>query len=217
MSLIFALWLLDGSPGGRELPGIAVERMEAANARRLETLGDYRARRHYWVDHALIPRTFLIVEEHYRPGRARSFAVISRGGPEDIERRVFRPLLEAEQLNDVEPARSAVDINRHNYTFEFLRFDLRAGAYVFRLEPRTSNRYLFRGLIWIDQHDYAVQRIEGEPARSPSALVRRTRFVHEFQRSGLQWIQARHRSEVELLVPGRAVMGIDYSDYVWSK
>jgi hypothetical protein len=125
--------------------------------------------------------------------------------------------MEAEQLNDVEPARNAVDIKRQNYRFSFIRFDPAAQAYVFQVEPRTSNRYLFRGLIWIDQHDYAVQRIEGEPAQSPSAFVRRTRFVHEFQKSGSQWIQARHRSEVELMVPGRAVMGIDYSDYVWSK
>lgn len=211
LSLTFALSLRT-----EESPQKIIERLEAANTRRLESLGPYTARRRYWIDHALLPRTYVVVEERYTPGQARTFRIIERGGPSDIYRRVFQPLMDAEQINDVEPARAAVDICRRNYRFTWVRFDDAAHAHVFQLDPKTSNRYLFRGLIWVDARDYGVKRIEGEPAQSPSAWVRRTRFIHEFQPNGSQWIQTRHRSEVDLAIAGRATMSIDYFDYQWS-
>lgn len=214
--ILTAIWWFALLPGIEESPETIIERLEAANTERLAKLAPYRAVRRYWVNHALIPRTYLTVEEQYHPGQARAFRILERGGPADMERRVFQPLMDAERSNDLPPARNAVDICRRNYSFTWIRRDIAASAHVFQVEPITGNRYLFRGLIWIDERDYGVQRIEGEPAQAPSAWVRRTRFVHEFQRSGAQWIQSRRRSEVDLLLVGHAVMGIDYFDCQWS-
>ena len=36
------------------------------------------------------------------------------------------------------------------------------------VEPKTKNKFLYRGTIWIDGKDFAVVRIKAEPAKNPS-------------------------------------------------
>ena len=40
-------------------------------------------------------------------------------------------------------------------------------VYVIAIEPKTPNKYLMRGRIWIDGDEYAITHIEGEPAAIP--------------------------------------------------
>ena len=40
--------------------------------------------------------------------------------------------------------------------------------YVMRVEPLRETKFLYRGTIWIDSQDFAVTRIEAEPAKNPS-------------------------------------------------
>ena len=35
-------------------------------------------------------------------------------------------------------------------------------SYVIAIAPKTQNKYLVRGKIWVDLDDYAIARIEGE-------------------------------------------------------
>jgi len=95
------------------------------------------------------------------------------------------------------------------------RYDPAARAYIFAVAPRSPNPYLLRGKIWINDQDFAVERIEGEPVRRHSVFVRQTRFVHEFARFGEFWFPVRHHSETDLRLFGRAVLDIRYFDYHW--
>jgi hypothetical protein len=108
-----------------------------------------------------------------------------------------------------------VDICRRNYQFKFLGLDETVRAYVFEVEPRTGNKYLFRGKIWVNAGKYAIQRTEGEPARSPSFWVLRTHFVHEYADFGGFWFPVRHRTDVDLRLFGKSTLEIDYYDYQW--
>ena len=197
-------------------PAEIIARMEQAMTKRVEQLPSYRAQRRYSVSHPLVGNSsYLLVEERFSAPEEKQFRVLERGGPRTIEKRVFQRLLQVERDTARSPAREAVDLCRRNYNFTFHRYDSAVGAYIFEVEPRTSNPYLLRGRIWVNGQDYGVQRIEGEPARRHSSLVRQTRFVHEFVKFGDFWFPVRHHSETDLILFGRATLEIAYFDYQW--
>jgi len=190
--------------------------MEQCNTQRLEALRSYQNRRRYFATNPRLRRkAYVVVEARFSAPDGKEFRVLERGGSRSVERRVFVPMLEIEQVNSRSPARESVDICRRNYAFDFREFDTTAHAYVFQVEPRTSNKYLFRGRIWVNADDFAIQRIEGELAQRPSFWVRRTHFVHEYAKFGIFWFPVRNQTDVNLRFFGRSTMGIDYFDYEW--
>jgi len=207
--------LSQSAPVGEQQEDV-IARMEQTNAQRQASLSSYQSRRRYYATNPRLRRkAYLVVEARFEAPDGKRFRVVERGGSQSVERRVFVPLLETEQANARSPAREVVEICRRNYTFAYLEYDTAVGAHVFQAEPRTVNKYLFRGKIWINPHDFAIQRIEGEPAQRPSFWVRRTHFVHDYAKFGDFWFPVHNRTEVELRLFGRSTMGIDYFDYDW--
>ncbi len=203
-----------GAPPGRSEDIVAL--MEQRNTQRREALQSYQSRRRYFATSPRLHRqAYLVVEERFSAPQEKRFRVIEHGGSGIIERRVFMPLLETELANARPTACGAVDLCRRNYTFTFLEYENAERAYVFKVEPRSTNKYLLRGRIWVNSEDFGIQRIEGEPAHRPSFWVRRDRFVHEYAKFGDFWFPVRTRNEVELLLFGRSTLGIDYFDYDW--
>lgn len=216
--LCSALLAASAGPGMHPLfsPEDALARMEQKSAQRQEALLSYQARRRYLVAHGLLGKpAFLLVQEHYMAPEEKQFRVLERSGPEAVEKRVFQRLLKAERDAARSPARQTVELCRRNYRFAFQRYDPAAQAYVFQVEPRNSSPYALRGKIWVDAQEYAVQRIEGEPARDHSIFIHQSRFVREFAKFGDFWFPIRHRSEAELFLFGRATLEIDFFDYQW--
>ena len=83
---------------------------------------------------------------------------------------------------------------------------------MFEVQPRTRNKCVFRGKIRIDEESFAVQRIEGAPAQSPSFWVKRTHFIHEYARFKDFWFPVRHYSEADLRLFGHSILEISYFD-----
>lgn len=217
--LLLSMQLLASSGSGLG-PTLATEqvlaRMEQRYERQLQALESYQARRRYSVAHTLLGKpAYLVVEEQYRAPEEKRFRVLERGGSSEVQERVFSRLLEVERETTRELTRRQVDLCRRNYQFTLEQYDPAARAYIFAVEPRSPNPYLLRGKIWINDQDFAVQRIEGEPVRRHSVFVRQTRFVHEFARFGEFWFPVRHHSETDLRLFGRAVLDISYFDYHW--
>jgi hypothetical protein len=193
-----------------------IQKMEERNAKSQEALRLTRSRRRYFAANPrLRHQAYLVVEARFEAPEEESFRVIERSGSASIDQRVFLPLLEAERANARSPAREAVEICRRNYSFTFESFDHTAQVYVFGAAPRTNNKYLFRGRIWVDAEDFAIKRVEGEPAQRPSFWVLKTHFVHEYGKFGDFWFPVRHRTEVELRLLGHSTLSIDYFDYQW--
>jgi len=197
-------------------PEEVVARMERRFERQLQAIGSYQGRRKYVAAHPLLKRSSVwLVEEKFRAPEEKELKVLERSGSAIVERQLFARLLEVELETARGEARLAVELCRRNYRFTFQKYDKANGAYIFAVEPRTSNPYLLRGTIWINSKDFAVTRIEGEPAASHSFWVKSSRFVHEFAQFGEFWFPVRHRSEAELRLLGRATLDIDYFDYRW--
>jgi hypothetical protein len=198
------------------VPDQIIDRMEQRFEQQLRAIESYQDRRRYSVTHPLLGKpTYLLVEENFLAPEEKRFEVLERSGSAKVQQSVFSRLLQVEQETAREAAREAVDLSRQNYNFQYQEYDETAGAYVFQAEPRTSNPYLLRGKIWVNAEDFAVQRIEGQPAKRPSFLVRQTNFVHEFAKFGDFWFPVHHRSESHLFLFGRAILEIDYFDYQW--
>ena len=81
------------------------------------------------------------------------------------------------------------------------------------LLPKTSNKYLYRGKIWVDAKDFAVVRIEGEPARNPSFWIKNTEIKHRYVKVNDFWLPAENHTESMIRMGGRAILFIEYKDY----
>ena len=65
----------------------------------------------------------------------------------------------------------------------------------------------------IDPEEYAIIRIEGEPAKNPSFWVKNVHFIHEYAKRGEFWFPASDGSVTDARVFGRTEVTIEYFDY----
>jgi hypothetical protein len=82
-----------------------------------------------------------------------------------------------------------------------------------RVEPLRDTKYLYRGTVWIDATDFAVTRIEAQPAKNPSFWTKRTVIDHEYQKVGGFYLPALNRTVTDVRLGGNAVLTIRYQDY----
>jgi hypothetical protein len=77
----------------------------------------------------------------------------------------------------------------------------------------TASKFLYRGKIWVDAADFAVMKMETEPAKSPSFWIARTLIHYTGAKTGGFWLPQHVRSETHVRIGGTAVMTIDYGSY----
>jgi outer membrane lipoprotein-sorting protein len=149
------------------------------------------------------------------PG-TKKFEVISESGSAWICHHVLRKLIQAEMDNARGAAREQTRIAPENYEFRLVGTEAVNGRKCYLLEalPRTRNKYLFRGRIWVDSEDAAVIRSEGSPAQNPSFWITKVHFVHQYEKVGSYWLAASDVSETEVRIFGPTELKIEYLDYV---
>ena len=149
-----------------------------------------------------------------RPATKR-FEVVSQSGSKLVLDRVFKKLLDSEK-EAAEPAISAqTQLNRDNYEFELVSYEpsKTGGQYVLRVSPRLKSKYVYRGQVWVDGTDFAVTRIEGEPAQNPSFWTKKSEIHHEYEKVQDFWLPMRNESVSYIRLGGRATLTIEYKDY----
>ena len=117
---------------------------------------------------------------------AKQFSILSEEGSGSIRKHVFHKLLSEETEASRHGTRNSTRLTPANYDFQFVGQEkLETGpAYVLAVSPKTANKYLIDGKIWVDANDYSIVRIEGQPARNPSFWVHDVHFVHTYQKVG---------------------------------
>ena len=110
---------------------------------------------------------------------------------------------------------SATALTPANYTFKMEGMESVAGrpAYILAVEPVVESKLLYRGRIWVDAADFAVVKIDAQPAKNPSFWIARTDVHHTYSKTGEFWLPQRNRSESKVRVGGTAVLTIDYGTY----
>jgi hypothetical protein len=193
-----------------------VAEMQQRERMRSEQLKHFTAVRHYQVDYkgfGIDLGAKMEVEVSYDAPSAKSFRILSQSGSKILLDKVLKRLLETEKAASGD--RQATALTPENYKFTLERQETVEGrpAYVLAVEPLTGNKLLYRGKIWVDAADFAVVKIDAEPARNPSAWIAKTEIQHTYAQTGAFWLPKQNRSESKMRIGGTAVLTIDYGTY----
>ena len=195
-----------------------VQNLVRMNIHRGQTLHAFQGTRIYRVEYQGFPGTrsaeMIVAVKYLSPGR-KEFSIQSATGSKLIIDKVFKKLLEAEkEALDAEIQRRSA-LNGDNYLFTLVAYDRTptGSTYVLKVEPRTNDKFLYRGRIWVDGKDFAVTRLKAEPAKNPSFWTKNSEIEQVYRKVGDFWLPARNRSIFTIRLGGRAELTIDYNDY----
>ncbi len=216
--VVLAVMLGDGdfaAPRPRTADEV-VAAMMAQDSGRQAMLHGYTANRRYVLENRdRHKRAEMVVRMICREDGSKQFEIVSEDGWGGARKHVFPRLLDAE-IDAARPDfRDRSRITPENYKFEMAGMeDVRGrSAYVMALEPKTANKYLIRGKIWVDAEEYSILRIEGEPAKNPSFWFKRVQFSHDYDKSGSFWFPKLDHSVTDVRVFGSTELTIEYFDY----
>ncbi|MGA9042154.1 MAG: hypothetical protein WB421_16605 [Terriglobales bacterium] len=195
-----------------------VSNLVRRNLERAHALRAYQGTRTYRLEYRGFPgsRTAeMVVDVDYKSPATKEFTVRSESGSQLVIERVFKRLLQSEKEALSEENQRQVALNNDNYSFLLLGNEPKPGGslYILSVEPRTKNKLLFRGKIWVDADDFAVVRMQGEPAKNPSFWIKDTEIEQVYSRVGDFWLPVSNRSNSAIRLGGHAVLTIDYRDY----
>jgi hypothetical protein len=200
---------------------VVVQRMMATSARRSEELRGYRATRNYRLQY----HGFLGVREAgmqvlstYTAPDKLEFSVVSQSGSKLLLNRVLLKLLDSER--DAFRDQSKIELSAANYQFVsdgIQQLSDNDPCYVLAVQPRKNNKFLYRGKVWIDANDFALARLEGQPAKSPSFWIRDTQIDSSWAKVSGFWLIQHSKSVSHIRLGGMATLTIDYTDYQISR
>ncbi len=195
-----------------------IENLVGRNLERAQALHAYQGTRIYRVEYRGFPEARvaeMIVDIKYRAPGTKDFTIRSATGSRLIIDKVFRKLLEAEQVALAADAQRRAALNSDNYDFTMLRYESTpsGSVYVLKAEPRTKDKFLYRGQVWVDGEDFAVVRLEAEPARNPSYWTKNSELELLYIKVSDFWLPASNHSISSIRLGGRAELTIQYTNY----
>jgi hypothetical protein len=193
-----------------------VQQMQQHNQAQADALKQYKALRHYQVEyHGFSAKVAakMDVEISYDAAQGKSFRIVSQSGSNMLCDKVLKRAIESEK--EAWQDKRSTAMTNANYRFHLAGSDIVDGrpAYILDLEPLTENKFLSRGKIWVDATDFAVVKMETEPAKSPSFWIARTLIHYTSAKTGGFWLPEQVRSETKVRVGGTAVLTINYGSY----
>jgi len=193
-----------------------VQRMVTRNQERAQLLGPYTSLREYHLNYVGFPHAAqagLMVDVNCESNTSIRFHVISESGSHFLANHVLKRLLKAEQDADRERNDTGLTPANYNFTLQRTETDNGRKVYVLRVEPWHPKALLYRGTIWVDAQDYAVVKIDAQPARSPSFWIRDTEIHHTYRKIGDFWLPQQDRSNTKVRLGGSALLTIEYQQY----
>jgi hypothetical protein len=192
-----------------------VQRLLEKNRERADGLQHYSGQRSYRLEYRGFPTSAdatMEVEVNFDAPASKRFTVISSTGSKLILNRVFHRLLESEQQAGDLSNRKHTELGPDNYTFSLAGTE--GGNYVLNVEPKVESRFLYRGKIWVDANDFAVTRIEAQPARNPSFWTTKSVIHHTYQKvDNYFYMPKENKTVTNVRLGGVATLTIEYQSY----
>jgi len=194
-----------------------MQRVADHNEQRAKALANYSSIRTYHLEcHCLShKKADMVVRVDYQAPAKKEFTILEESGSGSVRHKVFKKLMEAEQESMQEENRQRSAVSLENYTFQLSDYQKTETeeVYVLDAQPRTNNKFLFRGRLWVSANDFAITRVEGEPAVNPSWWTVRTDFKRSYQKLGDFWLPESNESETKVRILGTAFLTISYGKY----
>jgi hypothetical protein len=224
--LLAALFLLMGGSAWPENPSLLVpenlsstkivEQMQSHNRARDEELKHYQSVRHYQVGYRGFTARLaasMDVAVNYDAKSGKSFRILKESGSKSLCEKVLKRAVDSER--EAQKDKRSTALTTENYRFHLTGSESLAGrpAYILTVEPLVKSKFLYRGKIWVDATDFALVKIEAEPAKNPSFWISRTLIHQTYAKDGDFWLPKQNRSESKVRIGGTAILTIDYGPY----
>lgn len=196
-------------------PDEIVRRMVEQSELRAERLKYFTSLRHYHIEFHGLGKSMtadMHVHTSYALGSGKTFQIIDESGSHLLLDHVLKKLLETEQ-DDSRQQKASLTPSNYNFEFQTKTSENGRTFYIFAVKPKVRNKLVYRGRIWIDAADYAVARVEAQPAENPSFWIKKTEIHHVYGKNGEFWLPETNRSESKIRLGGSAVLTIDYGTY----
>ena len=193
-----------------------VESMRQHDAYQARQLEHYDAIRHYQVQY----RGFKVniaanmdVQVNYDQASGKTFRVLSQSGSKLLCDKVLKRAIESER--EASQDRQSTALTPANYRFQLAGTVMLDGrtTYIVEVNPLRDGKFLYRGRIWVDATEYAVRKIEVEPAKNPSFWITSTQIQNTNSDVDGVCLPGKNRSESKIRIGGTAVLTIDYGKY----
>ena len=205
-------------------PAVAeiVARMLEKNKERTAALEFYESERTYKVEYTGTGgehHAELRVRMVYTGPDQKQFTVESESGSKFICDKVLRKLVEGEQEASARSNRMQTTLGPENYDAALVGEETVATeggpvrAWVLQVTPKVDNKFTYHGKVWVSEDDYAVVKIQGEPAKSPSWWINHAAFESDYVRRGDVWLPAKNVSSSHVRLGGEATLTIEYGTY----
>src|SRR5487761_432428 len=187
--------------------------------------------RHHWqqshLDRFSVVRTYkmendkskLLAEEvvdmKYKAPTTETFTSTSGKGSGFIRNHVFLRIMKDEEHRVRANKNPDSLITPENYTLKVIG-EAKIGdsdCSVISAVPKRKEMDLFEGTIWVDNQDYAIVKIAGHLAKSPSFWIKRVDFVRDYKKIDGFWLLSREEAASLVRIFGKETLTVDYRDY----
>ena len=214
-TLFFLAMMQGDSPASLTAP-VILERMVQADNDRMAALAGYSGVRHYRFENKKSGKTAeMTVRMSCGSDGVKTFEVVSESGSGFVRSHIINKMIEAETESSQKGDRKESRIIPENYEFRLIGMDDSDGrsSYVLEIDPKKPSKFAIRGRIWVDAQDFAIARIEGQPAKNPSFWIRSVKVEQRYGRTGQFWLPALNHSVAQARIFGSTEVVIQYSDY----
>jgi len=193
-----------------------LERMLHHEAEQARELKHYEAIRHYQVQYkgfGTIIAAKMDVDVKFDNRSGKSLRILSQSGSKLLCDKVLKRAVDSEQ--EASEDKSSTALTTANYRFRLAGTEQLDGrlTYILQVDPLKQSKFLYRGRVWVDAVDYAVVKIDAEPAKNPSFWISRAQIQSINSRTDGVWLPQNTRSESRIRVGGTAQLTIDYGTY----
>jgi hypothetical protein len=203
---------------------LIVDRMLQMNKQRLAALERYTSERTYRVDYSGTGgehHAEVKVHAEYTTPEHKQLTIVSESGSKFICEKVLRKLVEGEQEATDRNNRAQTSLGPENYDAVLVGEEVAdwpgvepgTRAWVLKVTPKVDNKFTYKGRIWVSEDDYAVMRIQAEPAKSPSWWINHATLDSRYVRRGDVWLPGKNVSTSHVRIGGEAKLSIDYGTY----
>jgi hypothetical protein len=193
-----------------------IDQMQRHNQARKDGLKHLLSIRQYQVEYrgfSTVIAANMEVEYNYDAVLGKRFRIVKQSGSKMLCEKVLKRALESEV--EASQDNAATGLTPANYRFHLAGTETLGGrpAYVMDVQPLVASKFLYKGKVWVDAAEFALLKIDAEPAKNPSFWIARTRILQTFAKAGDCWLPERNRSETKVRIGGTAVFTIDYGKY----